>query len=210
VAEDSAARKGVPDDTVPGAIGANIRRIRTKLRGMKGQELVDRLGELGFSLPTSGLSEVETAKRRVTAEELLIFAIALNTSVIDLLTPADGKPLKVAPTIEPIYPMSLESWLSGESPWPPAATRSAAADAFFETASEFRKRQQRTELRPEMQEISSLRDAVASAIDGPGPLNQIADPQVMAQYLRDQLELVGKHVSLLADRIEKLGYDSSR
>lgn len=207
MAEDSAVRKAVPvpDDTVPGAIGANIRRIRT-LRKMKGQELVDRLAEFDFSLPTSGLSEVETSKRRVTVEELLIFAIALNTSVIDLLTPPQGKPLKLAPKIEPIYSPSLESWLSGEKPWPPVPTRSAAADAFFETASEVRKRQQRTELRPEMQEISALRDAVASAIDGPGPLNETADPDVMARQLSDQLERVTLYVKLLADQLEKQGY----
>ena len=216
MADESAAVESV---SVRKAIGSNIRRIRT-LRGMKGQELVDRLAELGFSLPTSGLSEIETAKdlsevetpknraRRVTAEELLIFAIALNTSVIDLLTPSDGKPLKVADKVDPVPSSWLESWLGGEKPWPPAPTRSAVADEFFETASEFRKRQQRTELRPEMQEISALRDAVASAIDGPGPLNEVADPGVMARQLRDQIERVDLYVKLLADQLEKLEKDA--
>jgi transcriptional regulator with XRE-family HTH domain len=209
VTDDKAARRVVvpPDDTVPRAIGANIRRIRL-LRKLKGQDLVDRLGRLGFSLPTSGLSEVEAAKRRVTAEELLIFAIALNTSVVDLLTPPSGKPLVVATKVDPIPSSWLESWLGGDKPWPPAPTNSAAADEFFGTASEFRKRKQRTEMRPEMQEISDLRDAVASAIDGPGPLNEIADPDVMAQRLREQVELVGQYVKLLADRLEKHGYAS--
>ena len=200
--DDSAARKVAPDDTVPRAIGANIRRIRL-LRELKGQELVDRLANLGFSLPTSGLSEVETAKRRVTAEELLIFAIALNTSVIDLLTPPSGKPLKVGTKVEPIPAPSLESWLAGDKPWPLVPTRSPEADEFFATASEFRKRQHRTEMQREMLEIAGLRDAVASALDGPGPLNMVTDPAAMAKQLRDQVERVGKFVELLADDLEK-------
>ncbi len=189
------------------AIGSNIRRIRT-LRGMKGQELVDRLTELGFSLPTSGLSEIETAKdrgRRVTAEELLIFAIALNTSVIDLLTPASGKPLKVADGVEPVSATGVESWLAGDHPWPLVPTNSPTADEFFATASDFRQRQHRTEMRPEMQEIEGLRHAVVNAIDGPGPLNQTYDPDALALQLRYSIERVSRYVDLLVDQLETQG-----
>jgi len=183
-------------------IGCNIARIR-KRRGLTVRDLAPRLKDLGLSLSASGVSDVERADRKVSADELLIFAIALNTSIIDLLTPPDGKLLKVADGIDALPVAWLESWLAGEKPWPPAPTRSAVADEFFETASEGRKRQHRTEMRPEMQEISALRDVVASAIDGPGPLNEVADPDLMARQLRDQIERVDLYVKLLADQLEK-------
>jgi hypothetical protein len=68
-------------------IGQNIKRIRDDVEGMKGSDLSDRLNELGLKLSTSGVSEVETPTRKLGADELLIIAIALNTSIIDLLTP---------------------------------------------------------------------------------------------------------------------------
>ncbi|MGO9925134.1 MAG: helix-turn-helix domain-containing protein [Mycobacterium sp.] len=188
-------------------IGDNVERIR-RIRGLNVRDFSARLKGLGLSLSASGVSDVENAVRKVSAEELLIFAIALNTSVIDLLTPPDGKLLKVADKVDPLPASWLESWLSGEKPWPPVPTNSASANEFFDTASEFRRRQQRTELRPEIGEIGSLRDTVASAIDGPGPLNEITDPGVMAKHLRDQLERVDAYVKLLADHLEKNGYAS--
>lgn len=188
-------------------IGDNVERIR-RLRGLNVRDFSARLRDLGLSLSASGVSDVENAARKVSADELLVFAIALNTSVIDLLTPPDGKLLKLADGVEGLPASWLESWLSGEKPWPPVPDNSATADEFFDTASEFRKRKQRTDLRPEIQEIGSLRDAVASAIDGPGPLNQVDDPEVMARHLRDQLERVDAYVRLLADHLEKNGYAS--
>lgn len=188
-------------------IGKNIEAIR-RARQMTGKDLSARLNDLGLSMSVATVSEVERGKRKVSAADLLVFAIALNTSVIDLLTPPDGEPLKVAEGVKPLHAPNLESWLSGNGPWPPAPTNSATADEFFETASEFRKRKQRTDMRPEMQEIGALRDAVASAIDGPGPLNETADADVMARQLRDQLDRVAAYVKLLADHLEKNGYAS--
>ena len=46
-----------------------------------------------------------------------MIAIALNTSIIDLLT-KDGSPLTVADGVEPLPPSWLEGWLRGETPWP--------------------------------------------------------------------------------------------
>lgn len=187
-------------------IGRNIKRIRDR-RGMKGSDLSARVTELGLNLSTSGVSEVETASRKLGVDELLILAIALNTSVIDLLTPEDGSPLTVAKGVDPLHPVWLESWLSGDTPWPPKPTNATYTDEYFETASERRKLDHRIGMRPEIQELSVLRSAVAGAIVGPGTwINQIEDPELMAEYLRECLERVNTYVKLLADRIEKNGY----
>jgi hypothetical protein len=73
----------------------------------------DRLNELGLKLATSGAPEVETPTPKLEADELLIIAIALNTSIIDLPTPRDGSPLTVAEAVEPLPPSWLEGWLRG-------------------------------------------------------------------------------------------------
>jgi transcriptional regulator with XRE-family HTH domain len=188
------------------AIGDNVERIRGR-RGLSVRQFSARLKELGLSLSASGVSDIENAARKVSADELLIFAIALNTSVIDLLTPEDGKPLQVADGVEPMAAGWLELWLSGDTPWPPDPADAAYTDQFFETASDSRKLKHRTDMRPEMQEISALKSAVAGAIVGPGTwINQTDDPEVMAESLRDQLNRVSSYVKLLADRIEKDGY----
>jgi hypothetical protein len=136
---------------------------------------------------------------------LLITAIALNANIIDLLMPKDGRPFTVAEGVEPLPPSWLEGWLRGETPWP-ATSHKAVQDGFFKTASEERKLRHRTETRTELQEISALRSAVTGATHGPSDFNQVEDAEVMAEYLRDQVERVATWVNLLADRLEKQGY----
>ncbi len=114
--------------------------------------------------------------------------------------------MTVADGVESLQSGWLESWLSGRTPWPPDPTNKAYVDQFFATATEDRKRQQRTWMPPEMQEIGTLRDAVAGAIDGPSELNEVDDPKLMADYLRNTLGRVDAYVKLLADRLEKNGY----
>jgi hypothetical protein len=138
-------------------IGQNIKRIRDDVEGMKGSDLSDRLNELGLKLSTSGVSEVETPKRKLGADELLIIAIALNTRIIDLLTPKDGSPLTVAEGVEPLPPSWLEGWLRGETPWP-ATSDKAVQNGYFKTASKAQTLRHRTETRTDLQE--SLRVAV--------------------------------------------------
>jgi hypothetical protein len=46
-------------------IGQNIKRIGDDVRGMRDSDLSDGLNELGLKLSTSGVSEVETAIRKL-------------------------------------------------------------------------------------------------------------------------------------------------
>ena len=190
----------LPPKTVRETLGSNVRRIRSAR--MTGREFIAKLEALGVKLLPSGLTAIEKGERRVSTEELLVFAIALNASVIDLLTPEDGSPLDIGEGIEPIPAWHVESWLSGTDPWPPGAD----VEQFFENASEVRKIKQRNWRRPELMEVSSLESAILGAIEGVGLLNAVEDPKQMAGYLRDQSERVNQYVALLADRIERHGY----
>src|SRR4051795_4236757 len=105
-----------PDMTVRRVLGDNIKRIR-QVRDMTVRDLAARLKPLGLSLAPSGVSEVENATRKMAADELLVFAIALKTSVIDLLMPPDGESLTVANSIE-MGTDDLYGWLRGDQPWP--------------------------------------------------------------------------------------------
>lgn len=93
-------------------IGDNIERVR-RARGLTVRDLSARLKDYGLALSPSGVSDVENATRKVAVDELLVLAIALNTSVIDLLTPHDGQSLSVAEGVEPLQPEWLEGWLQG-------------------------------------------------------------------------------------------------
>ncbi|QFS93534.1 hypothetical protein FIV07_22475 [Mycobacterium sp. THAF192] len=185
-------------------IGDNIERVR-RARGLTVRDLSARLKDYGLALSPSGVSDVENATRKVAVDELLVLAIALNTSVIDLLTPHDGQSLSVAEGVEPLQPEWLEGWLQGETPWPATGDK-AVQEEYFSTASEARKLKHRIGLRPEIHELAALRSAVAAAIDGPGPFNETEDPEVLATQLRDQLERVQMYVKLLADNLERNGY----
>lgn len=110
------------------ALGENIARIR-KLRGMTVRDLSAKLNEHGLRLSASGVSEVENASRKVSVEELLVFAIALNASVIDLLLPDIHEQMEIAKGVTPINTLSLAQWLEGRLTWPLGASREDFANA---------------------------------------------------------------------------------
>ena len=106
---------------------------------------------------------------------------------------------------QPLPPSWLEGWLRGETPWPATSDR-AVQDDLLKTAPEERKLRRRDETRTELQEITALRSAVTGATDGRRAFNQVEDAEVMAEYLRGQVERVATYENLLADRLEKQGY----
>jgi transcriptional regulator with XRE-family HTH domain len=189
----------------------NIGRIR-RLRGMTVRDVSARLKELGLRLSASGVSEIENAVRKVSVDELLVIAIALNTSVIDLLSPADGSPLALAQSIEPLEPMWLELWLQGMTPWPQEAwgvPASTQLEAFLATASEYRRAMHRRDTRPEIAAIDGLRERVLRVIEA------LEDPAAkrdmplrgMSSSMRSHLEEVDAYTNLLANRLEKSDAD---
>lgn len=94
------------------------------------RDLSARLGQSGLRLSASSVSEVENAGRKVSVDELLIIAIALNTSIIDLIMPADDDgPLPIASGIPPLSTEELYWWLRGDHPWPEDVSREEFARA---------------------------------------------------------------------------------
>jgi transcriptional regulator with XRE-family HTH domain len=182
-----------PMSDVAATIGANIERIR-RVRGITGRDLSTRLKELGAPMSVATVSEVERAKRKVSAGELLVLAIALNTSVIDLLMPPDGEALKVADDIE-IAPDELYWWLRGDQPWP----ADTSLDEFAKSARDLHRRMLLANNDPVVKAVMALMAVVALAQSG--------QPWVvagtLAPVMRTGLNDVNGKVGDLIERIEE-------
>jgi hypothetical protein len=147
----------------------------------------------------------------------------LNTSVIDLLAPADGSELVVADGVEPLDPRSMEQWLQGEAVWPPVWLEwyrehrkqprhwppelvdrfKAQVDEFLETVSDARQALHRQDLRSEVAAIEWLREITRLALDALEGAADHMPPAQRAEELRAQMEEVGSYMTLLANRLEK-------
>jgi transcriptional regulator with XRE-family HTH domain len=95
-------------------VGANVRRIRDQ-RGWTLAELAGRLSELGITIHVSGLSNVESGRRRITVEEMLAIAFALDVSPAALVL-GEGEPLVVAPGVQLQGMASIQRWFAGLGP----------------------------------------------------------------------------------------------
>jgi len=78
---------GMAEPATPGAILArNIAAARVRLR-LQQSDLADRMRDLGWKWVRQTVGEVENDRRRLTAEEVLGLAIALETTVARLMSP---------------------------------------------------------------------------------------------------------------------------
>ena len=182
-----------PDVTVRRVLGDNIKRIR-QVRDMTVRDLAARLKPLGLSLAPSGVSEVENATRKVAADELLVFAIALNTSIIDLLMPPDGESLTVADNIE-MGTDDLYWWLRGDQPWP----TDAPLDEFAKAAHGHHKRMLWLNNDPVVRDVVVLQGAVSLAQSGQ---SWRVFAGTLAPGLKNSLDQVNRSVGELIERIE--------
>lgn len=203
-----------PKNPVRKALGENIARIR-KLRGMTVRDLSAKLDEHGLRLSPSGVSEVENASRKVPVEELLIFAIALNTSLIDLIIPDDRVELVVAKGLS-LTTGQLESWLRGDSPWrqlPYGTPMDAEVSEEFWAAAAKRRQADRTLLssRPEIAAIERLKShvrLVAQAQSDPNGFGKVTPFTAEAEVgvLRQLISDLDDYIALLVSSLERDGY----
>ena len=146
----------------------------------------------------SGLTALEKGERRVTAEELLVIAEVLNTSVVDLLTPEHGERLKVVEAVAPLASDELFYWLRGDQPWP-----GADRDEFQKAAAEPTRYMLKLFDSVHVRALSSLADNVRIA--NQPEIRRLIDPKLLASGLRDSMAEVNRVVSELADSIEGEG-----
>lgn len=176
-------------------LGENVARIR-HTREMTVRDLAAKLVPLGLKLSPSGVSEIENAGRKVSVDELLVIAIALNASIIDLLLPDINERLKIAEGIEPITQLSLAEWLGGRLVWPPGASR----EDFTSAARGSRKAALQANEAPSVKAVARLASMMHfSEMFGMPPGNA-------AKVLRDALADVDREVgAVIADYDELVG-----
>jgi transcriptional regulator with XRE-family HTH domain len=77
------------NQTYASAVVVNITRARTKLR-LSQKSLGSRMKALGFSWRQQIVNAVETGERRLQLDELLGLALALETTLQELLSPSES------------------------------------------------------------------------------------------------------------------------
>ena len=84
----------VPDGFMSHTMAANLRRAR-RCCGWSQAELGERVAPLldGVSLTQAQVSALELGRTHLTIDLLVVFAIALDVSVVDLVSPAPEVPV---------------------------------------------------------------------------------------------------------------------
>lgn len=112
--------------TVDQVIAANILRLRDE-RQLSVRTLANLLGLLGVRMLPSAITQIENGKRRVSASELIVFAIALKTTPNRLLFPMAGD---VALT-SIIHASQEDAWNWARGDQPLANTGELTSDEFI-------------------------------------------------------------------------------
>lgn len=205
-------------------VADNIRRARTG-RGMTTRDLSERLAKVGHPLDQSAISRVEGQRRRVDVEDLVGFALALNTSPSFLLAAVGPDPLDMEED-EPLIALTPQvrvgayfagEWCrgrlpihvpsgdeaEGEEPFEPQRIRAAAAEqsrAFFDFAPDYERRRQELRRQPVMRVLETLERDIVTAAEA--SLTSDSGSHTLALGLRQGLERLSQYVLLLADEME--------
>ena len=104
-------------------VAANMKRLRLA-RGLKLDDLAERMSELGRPILKSGLARIETGERRVDVDDLMALAIALETNTNGLLLDpeSDSEPVQLTEA-HTAQREAAWHWACGElsslaGPWP--------------------------------------------------------------------------------------------
>jgi transcriptional regulator with XRE-family HTH domain len=103
---DTPGRAPTSDGPTHQRVAENVRMLRQR-RGLGQAELSKRLATLGTPLGVSALSKIENGTRRVTVDDLVALAIALDVSPNRLLLTEDVDPVPASPEIRPEYLVAL-------------------------------------------------------------------------------------------------------
>ena len=95
---------------------SQLRKLRTQ-QGLQQQDLAARLEErFGVKLDASTLSRIEAGKRRLTLEEALVLAAALEVAPVQLAAPMDGSDVKLGNVT--LSASRLRAFVRGRQPLP--------------------------------------------------------------------------------------------
>lgn len=98
-------------------VAAQVKDLRRR-RGLSATVFAQRCAELGASgMTVNVLANIETGRRKVTVDELLVFALVLDVAPVHLLAPAT--PVVVAVTDEVrVEAATATQWMVGRQPLP--------------------------------------------------------------------------------------------
>jgi transcriptional regulator with XRE-family HTH domain len=94
---------------------ARIRELR-KRHAWSQQDLADVLNHYGAHTDRAAVAKVELGKRGLSANELFLYALALDVAPVHLVSPPDSdEPLSLGPNVE-LSPKEMRAWVRGQ--WP--------------------------------------------------------------------------------------------
>jgi transcriptional regulator with XRE-family HTH domain len=99
-------------------------RAYRERRGLRQQDLIDLLArDHGVKMDRATLTRMESGDRRVTLEEAVLLAVALDVPLPLLLLPIDDETdVALTPTVR-VYPWLAWEWMRGREPLPTSTLR---------------------------------------------------------------------------------------
>ncbi|MFD0003548.1 helix-turn-helix domain-containing protein [Streptomyces sp. NPDC127178] len=90
MADEDKRRQHAKRGPVGDQVAENLARLRSALRKTT-SDLAEHVSQLGVPMTASTITKIETQQRRVTVDELVAFAVALNVSPVTLMLPASDE-----------------------------------------------------------------------------------------------------------------------
>jgi transcriptional regulator with XRE-family HTH domain len=125
------------------AAAEELRRVRTR-KGWNQQQLADALHELGAPIDRATISKIETGERRITLDEVFLFAYALGVSPAALVLPRPARSMVAVTPTTSVTALEALHWLRGvyslaEGEWDDAEERFFAEETLDEEALAYRR-----------------------------------------------------------------------
>jgi transcriptional regulator with XRE-family HTH domain len=117
--------------TPSAVVASRLKELRQR-RGLTAKQFADRCAELGSpNLTVHVVANIETGRREVGVNELLLFALVLDVAAVHLLTPSERQPLTVGVTgtVNVGDPDLMQRWLRGEHALPQSNPKRFYANA---------------------------------------------------------------------------------
>lgn len=103
--------------SAPGPVGRQVAQNLASARATRRATtsgLAQAITSMGIPMTASTITKIETQGRRVTVDELIAFAVALEVSPVTLLLPANkSEPLPLAPRLESVSWRGTWGWMHG-------------------------------------------------------------------------------------------------